>query len=183
MKIVCPHCGRVEIACAPGCGACLKPIPSGPWFAIETYLRRQELWSARTFGQGAQTVEITKHIQKELAEILAQPNDLTEWIDVVILALDGYWRAGGDPDAIMDYLQAKQNVNFTRAWQAPRDGEPTEHDRTGEAEILRAAARELETGKPFALAGEEGVPDRAADLRRIAAKRERMTDAKQTDHC
>jgi hypothetical protein len=134
MKIVCPHCGSLEIAGAPGCGACLKPIPSGPWFAIEAYLRRQEIWSGRTFGNGVRTVEITKHIQKELAEILASPHDLTEWIDVVILALDGFWRAGGEPAAIMDYLQAKQNVNFTRAWPPPVAGEPAEHDRSRDQE-------------------------------------------------
>lgn len=130
MKIVCPHCGSLETAGAPGCGACLQAMPDGPWFVIEAYLRRQEIWSARTFGHGVRTVEITKHIKKELAEILAKPHDLTEWIDVMILAMDGFWRAGGDPRAIMDYLQAKQNVNFARAWIARIAGEPTEHDRT-----------------------------------------------------
>jgi hypothetical protein len=133
MKIVCPHCGSLEIAGAPGCAACPQPIPSGPWFAIEAYLRRQQIWSTRTFGEGPRTAGIVKHIEKELAEILAKPLDLTEWIDVVILALDGYWRAGGQPDGVMDYLQAKQNVNFTRTWPAPTDdGEPTEHDRSAE---------------------------------------------------
>lgn len=177
MKIICPHCGSLEIAGAPGCAACLKPIPAGPWFVIEAYLRRQEIWSGRTFGPGVRTVEITKHIQKELAEILAKPHDLTEWIDVVILALDGFWRAGGEPAAVMDYLQAKQNVNFARTWPAPVEGEPAEHDRARElpaalaprdAEILRSAAYELESGRGRALPGEDGVPDRAADLRRIA---------------
>ena len=134
MKIVCPHCGSLEIAGAPGCGACLKPIPSGPWFVIEAFLKRQKVWSLRTFGEGPRTEAIVKHIEKELAEIRQKPFDLTEWIDVLQLALDGYWRHGGEPDAIMDYLQAKQNVNCTRAWPAAIGGEPTEHDRTGESQ-------------------------------------------------
>jgi Protein of unknown function (DUF550) len=132
MKINCPHCGSLVTAGARMCEVCLKPQPDGPWFVLESYLRRQQIWSARTFGPGPRTEGIVKHIQKELGEILAKPRDLTEWIDVMQLALDGYWRHGGEPDAIMDYLQAKQNVNFQRTWPAPVDGEPTEHDRTGE---------------------------------------------------
>jgi Protein of unknown function (DUF550) len=132
MKMNCPHCGFLEIAGAPLCMACRGKLPTGPWFAIEAYLNRQKIWSLRTFGEGPRTEGVVKHIEKELAEILAKPFDLTEWIDVLILALDGYWRAGGQPEGIMDYLQAKQNVNFTRTWQAPRAGEPTEHDRTGD---------------------------------------------------
>lgn len=140
MKLTCPHCGAPEVEASiiekpgsPLCGACRRQIPGGrPLFVVETYLRRQQLWSLRTFGEGQRTKGIVKHIEKELVEIRQQPHDLIEWIDVVILALDGYWRHGGQPEAIMDYLQAKQNVNFARAWQAPRDGEPTEHDRTAE---------------------------------------------------
>jgi Protein of unknown function (DUF550) len=133
MKINCPHCGGLVTAGARMCEVCLKPQPDGPWFVLESYLRRQQIWSARTFGPGPRTEGIVKHIQKELAEILAKPRDLTEWIDVMQLALDGYWRHGGEPDAIMDYLQAKQNVNFQRTWPAPVDGEPTEHDRSDDA--------------------------------------------------
>jgi dATP/dGTP pyrophosphohydrolase len=137
MRINCPHCGAeasIGIVQQPGeatCGACQRQIPSlEPLFVIETYLRRQQIWSLRTFGEGQRTAGIVKHIQKELAEILARPHDLTEWIDVVILALDGYWRHGGGVDAIMDYLQAKQNTNFARTWPAPVAGEPAEHDRS-----------------------------------------------------
>lgn len=152
MKMSCPHCGApdvetsiVEKPGAPLCGACQRQIPGGrPLFVIETYLRRQQIWSKRTFGEGQRTEGITKHIEKELAEIRRRPQNLIEWIDVVILALDGYWRHGGKPDAIMDYLQAKQNVNFARAWPPAADGEPSEHDRTGpkplDEEELEAAA-------------------------------------------
>ncbi|WP_231753038.1 dATP/dGTP pyrophosphohydrolase domain-containing protein [Burkholderia sp. TSV86] len=64
-------------------------------FDFLAYLQRQREFSERTFGPGARTAGVCDHIRKELKEIEANPGDLTEWIDVVILALDGAWRAGG----------------------------------------------------------------------------------------
>jgi hypothetical protein len=86
-------------------------------------------WSGRTFGHGVRTAGLTIHIEKEVAEIRQKPHDLTEWIDVMILALDGYWRAGGDPADIMAQLQAKQDVNFLRQWPASSDDQSSEHVR------------------------------------------------------
>lgn len=96
---------------------------------LEEYLEQQKEWSDRTFGHGLRTVGITRHIEKELAEIRARPHDLSEWADVIILALDGYWRHGGKPADIMEHLAAKQDQNFAREWQAQCDDEPTEHVR------------------------------------------------------
>ena len=81
-----------------------------------SYLMRQKNWSKKTFGEGKRTVGICAHISKELHEICGDPHDLTEWIEVIILALDGYWRHGGDPDLIYCHLEAKQNINFGREW-------------------------------------------------------------------
>lgn len=53
------------------------------------YLQKQMAWSAATFGPGQRTKGITEHIREELAEIEQEPLDLFEWVDVVILALDG----------------------------------------------------------------------------------------------
>lgn len=97
---------------------------------LSGYLKRQEEWSGRTFGHGTRTIGIIQHIRKELEEILQNPHDLEEWIDVVILALDGYWRHGGDPKHIMFHLQAKQQINFSRHWPPPGpEDQPTEHIR------------------------------------------------------
>jgi hypothetical protein len=97
---------------------------------LVAYLKRQEEWSSRTFGHGTRTGAVTAHIAKELDEIRAKPHDLEEWIDVIILALDGYWRAGGDPREIMGHLQAKQDKNFTREWSMPKSqDDPVEHVR------------------------------------------------------
>lgn len=86
---------------------------------IEAWLLKQEAWSRRTFGSGRRTGGLIDHIQKELVEIRENPHDLEEWIDVIILALDGYWRHGGDPNGIMDSLIAKWEKNFARQWPGP----------------------------------------------------------------
>jgi len=96
------------------------------------YLRRQRAWSEETFGPGARHKMCTNHIRKELAEIEGNPGDLEEWIDVVILALDGAWRAGYTPEQIADALFSKSDKNADRKWPDWRDhpeDEPIEHIR------------------------------------------------------
>lgn len=96
------------------------------------HLDRQREWSERTFGPGARVGGIVKHIRKELDEITANPTDVEEWIDVVILALDGAWRAGGEPQQIIDTLIAKQAKNEARTWPDWRtltENDAIEHER------------------------------------------------------
>lgn len=90
--------------------------PTGSAFDFSAHLRRQREWSAKTFGPGSRAKGLTDHIRKELAEIEAEPTDLTEWIDVVILALDGAWRSGATPEQIIAALVAKQVTNEGRQW-------------------------------------------------------------------
>ena len=100
---------------------------------LSNYLQSQARWSIKTFGIGRRTKGICKHIQKELLEIQQQPENTDEWIDVIILGLDGYWRAGGTPESIMKDLQTKQNINFLREYPFPTsEDEPSEHNRTEE---------------------------------------------------
>lgn len=97
---------------------------------LAAYISDQREWSQRTFGEGQRTVGITEHIRKELAEIVAHPDDVTEWIDVVILALDGAWRHGASPEQIVKALLDKQRTNFARCWQPVVDeNTPSEHVR------------------------------------------------------
>lgn len=98
---------------------------------LAEYLERQQVWSEQTFGPGQRTGGITKHIEKEINEVRENPRDLTEWIDVMILAMDGYWRHGGTPDTIMRDLIAKQAENFSRRYLPPTsEDEPSEHIRS-----------------------------------------------------
>lgn len=88
----------------------------GSGFSFEQHLHRQREFSERTFGPGARAAGVIDHIRKELREIEEAPGDLAEWIDVVILALDGAWRTGATPAQIIDALVAKQAKNEARSW-------------------------------------------------------------------
>jgi site-specific DNA-methyltransferase (adenine-specific) len=80
------------------------------------HLRRQREFSLRTFGPGRRTLGIIDHIKKELIEVAAAPTDLSEWIDLIILAADGALRADHSPEAIAAALEAKQATNAARTW-------------------------------------------------------------------
>jgi hypothetical protein len=108
------------------------------------YIVKQREWSERTFGRGPRTNGITRHIEEELAEIRAAPHDLSEWIDVVILALDGGGRAGYTPEEIVAELERKQAVNFAREWPPAKDvdpDQPSEHVRADTSEEEAAVRR------------------------------------------
>ena len=97
------------------------------------YLEHQREFSLATFGPGARTLGILDHIRKELLEIEAEPDDLGEWVDVIILAFDGAYRAGHEPQAILTAIAAKQARNEARTWPDWRTADPNkaiEHDRS-----------------------------------------------------
>lgn len=103
--------------------------------AFTAYFQRQVAWSLNTFGPAPRTNGILAHIRKELDEVTKAPHDLMEWIDIMILAMDGYHRHGGDPTKLMDLLLAKQQKNFARNWPDWRtmsEDSAIEHDRSGE---------------------------------------------------
>lgn len=85
-------------------------------------------WSKATFGPGRRTKGLLEHIRRELDEVAAAPDDLVEWVDVVLLAFDGYWRHGGTPEGFMDMVRYKFSVNQARKWPPPApDDEPNHH--------------------------------------------------------
>lgn len=86
-----------------------KPISSH-------HLRLQKEWSERTFGPGARTKGVCEHIRKELLEIEADPKDIYEWVDVLVLAFDGATRAGWGPQEIIDAYHTKMELNKLREW-------------------------------------------------------------------
>ena len=143
---------RFRAALAPTCPA---PQSSLTREQLEDYYSRQIEWSRKTFGPGKRTGGILQHIRKELAEIEAQPADLSEWIDAVILAMDGYWRHGGTAQSFMPDLLAKQAKNFSREWPTPTSEDmAVEHVRESVAgsedtrlkEIARLAGEILDSG-------------------------------------
>jgi len=80
------------------------------------HIAHQREWSTATFGPGTRLLGVLDHIRKELTEIEADPADLCEWVDVLILAFDGAWRAGWEPQQIIDAIKAKQVRNEARTW-------------------------------------------------------------------
>lgn len=94
------------------------------------YSERSRRWSEKTFGTGDRSAGIIAHIRKELDEIEADPNDLFEWVDVIILALDGARRVGWSSNEIVAALIEKQKTNELRQWPDWRTvstGRPIEH--------------------------------------------------------
>lgn len=115
--------------------------------SIEDYYARQIEWSRKTFGPALRTGGVLDHIRKELKEIEADPHDLSEWVDVIILAMDGFWRHGGAASDLLPRLLAKQQKNMARTWPDWRtmsEDQAIEHDRSGET---RATPSQKETGR------------------------------------
>lgn len=83
---------------------------------LEDYLEQQITFSLWAFGPHNRTKGILDHIRKELVEIEQAPEDLEEWIDLIMLAFDGAWRNGHSPRAICLELQAKLAKNEQREW-------------------------------------------------------------------
>lgn len=80
------------------------------------FIERKKQFSLKTFGPGQRVSGIIDHIKKELIEIQENPNDLMEYIDVMLLAMDGAWRAGFSANEIAQALYKKQEILESRTW-------------------------------------------------------------------
>jgi hypothetical protein len=114
------------------------------------HLTRAIVFSKATFGPGARTNGVLDHITKEIEEVRKGDGDPEEWVDLVILSLDGltrellntgttntgYNRTVNDVASLAcDMIMAKQHKNEMRTWPDWRSMDPNkaiEHDRTGE---------------------------------------------------
>lgn len=82
------------------------------------HIEHQRAWSEVTFGPREHRGPLgpLDHIRKELDEVAADPYDLEEWVDIIILAIDGACRAGHEPQSIIDAIKTKQAKNEAREW-------------------------------------------------------------------
>jgi hypothetical protein len=79
------------------------------------FLYRKNRWSNETFPQC--TVKgVIDHIEREIVEIKEKPDDLEEWIDLLLLAFDGCNRIGATPYEVCKMLEYKQDKNTKRKW-------------------------------------------------------------------
>jgi len=90
-------------------------------FDLATFINQKWDWSQRTFGPGRRTQGICEHIFKELDEITLSPTELEEWVDVILLAIDGACRSGHDGQEIVDAIITKQMKNVERKWPDWKD--------------------------------------------------------------
>lgn len=97
---------------------------AGEQFCLIEHLKRQKQFSLETFGPGQRTAGVVDHIRKELVEIEQNPNDPEEWVDVLMLTLDGLWRAGLSAEQIIEQIKRKQEVNEMRDWPDWRTADP-----------------------------------------------------------
>lgn len=86
----------------------------------EAYLFEQMLFSETTFGPGPRVYGVTDHMRKELDEVIElwesdKPTG-PEWIDLIILAIDGAWRSGMTPKQIIAGVREKLAKNKKRKW-------------------------------------------------------------------
>lgn len=122
--------------------------------ALAGVFDRRAAWSLRTFGAGDKYKGVVEHIRRELAEIEADPSSLVEWVDVVMLAMDGALERESGAAAMQAALSAslergvrlgleaaafecedRARTSEGEALQADQDG------RTGDASWFRARAR------------------------------------------
>lgn len=88
------------------------------------HLHRQRKFSLGTFGPGSRVDGVLDHIAKEIVEVRESGGALEEWVDLVILALDGSWRSGASPEQVVAAIVAKQAKNEARTWPDWRTAEP-----------------------------------------------------------
>lgn len=86
-------------------------------------------WSQRQFGD-VSAVGPAKHLSKEALEVAAAPHDPIEHADCWMLIWDMQRRAGISDAMLADAIRRKLDINMSRPWPAPQEGQPVEHVRT-----------------------------------------------------
>lgn len=99
-----------------------EPVPDGREarsIDLAQFMRRQIEWSTATFGPGERSMGLVDHVWRELREVMraqTPEDELTEWVDVVLLALDAAWRLGFTPEDVCRAMLAKAEKNRARRW-------------------------------------------------------------------
>lgn len=89
-------------------------------------------WNTQAFGPGRRTSGIIDHIRQELDEINKSPGDPEEWVDVLLLALNGLQRLDLSGHQIIQHIFAKIAKNARRQWPDWQTRDPEKainHDR------------------------------------------------------
>lgn len=92
----------------------------------ERIRREHAEWSDKTFGDVG-PIGPLKHLSKEALEAAADPSDPLEWADMQFLLWDAQRRMGLSDEFITRAMIEKLEINKTRQWPEPKDGEPRLH--------------------------------------------------------
>ncbi|EGZ6470882.1 DUF550 domain-containing protein [Salmonella enterica] len=92
----------------------------------ERIRREHAEWSDKTFGDVG-PVGPLKHLSKEALEAAADPSDPLEWADMQFLLWDAQRRMGISDEFITRAMIEKLEINKSRQWPEPKDGEPRLH--------------------------------------------------------
>lgn len=114
---------------------------------LKQHLIRQMAFSKATFGPGTRTAGVLDHLSKEIEEVRSSNGSSDEWVDLVILSLDGLTRqlsfcnegdkrikaASDIAEIACNMIVGKQDRNENRAWPDWRTmsaDKAIEHDRS-----------------------------------------------------
>jgi hypothetical protein len=80
-------------------------------------------WADETFGPSLSPDSTIAHLKKEVEELVADPSNVTEYADCMILLIDAARRVGITMDLLLDHCWAKLEINIRRKWGPPdKDG-------------------------------------------------------------
>lgn len=116
------------------------PLYATPQSASERERIRREHaeWSDTTFGDVG-PVGSLKHLSKEALEAAADPSDPLEWADMQFLLWDAQRRMGISDEFITRAMIEKLEINKSRQWPEPKDGEPRLHIKEQPAPVVPPA--------------------------------------------
>ncbi|ECC1747234.1 DUF550 domain-containing protein [Salmonella enterica subsp. diarizonae] len=104
----------------------IKLYSAPPASERERIRREHAEWSDATFGDVG-PVGPLKHLSKEALEAAADPSDPLEWADMQFLLWDAQRRMGLSDEFITRAMIEKLEINKSRQWPEPKDGEPRLH--------------------------------------------------------
>ncbi|EBD4905425.1 DUF550 domain-containing protein [Salmonella enterica] len=119
--------------------AVYMPLYAAPPASERERIRREHAeWSDKTFGDVG-PIGPLKHLSKEALEVAADPSDPLEWADMQFLLWDAQRRMGISDEFITRAMIEKLEINKTRQWTEPKDGEPRLHIKEQPAPVVPPA--------------------------------------------
>lgn len=91
---------------------------------FNNFLKDRREFSYRTFGsreeRGCEAPLL--HLQKEIKELIENPNDPMEWADCFLLLTDAAERKGHSFDDLLNFALKKLEINKARKWDKQPNG-------------------------------------------------------------